>query len=260
LWRATDLPLSLPIFEGVVMIRYFLAATVVLALGACVRGEDLPAAQPKAPAAPELKTPKQQISYALGLDIGKDFARAGIEVEPAILARGIADVLLKRDPLLTPEQLQAAMQALNEQMQAARAKQEEAMKSVGEANKKAGEAFLAANAKKQGITTTASGLQYEVLKSGKGPSPKATDKVVAHYHGTLLDGKVFDSSVERKEPLEIPVNGVIEGWVEALQMMKVGDKWRLFIPSDLAYGPQGSPPVIGPNSALIFEVELLEIK
>lgn len=242
------------------MIRSFLAATVVLALAAGARGEDVPAAGPKAPAAPKMETKKQQISYALGLDIGKDFARAGIDIDPEILARGIADVLLKRDPLLTPEQLQAAMQALNEQMQSARTKQIEEMKAAGEANKKAGEAFLAANAKKKGITTTDSGLQYEVLKSGKGASPKATDKVVAHYHGTLLDGKVFDSSVERKEPLEIPVNGVIEGWVEALQLMKVGDKWRLYVPSDLAYGAQGSPPVIGPNSALIFEVELLEIK
>lgn len=243
------------------MIRSLLAATFVLALAAGARGEDLPAVAPKAPPAPELKTPKQQISYALGLDIGKDFARAGIDVEPEVLARGIADVLLKRDPLLTAEQLQAAMQALNEQMQAARAKQVEEMKAVGETNKKAGDAFLATNAKKKGITTTKSGLQYEVITKGKGTvSPKATDKVVAHYHGTLLDGKVFDSSVERKEPLEIPVGGVIEGWVEALQLMKVGDKWRLFIPSELAYGPQGSPPVIGPNSALIFEVELLEIK
>jgi FKBP-type peptidyl-prolyl cis-trans isomerase FklB len=242
------------------MIRSLLAATMVLALAAGARGEDLPAAAPEAPAAPELKTPKQQISYALGLDIGKDFARAGIDIEPEILGRGIADVLLKRDLLLTPEQVQAAMQALNEQMQSVRTKQIEEMKAVGEANKKAGEAFLAANAKKKNIKTTDSGLQYEVLKTGKGPSPKATDKVVAHYHGTLLDGKVFDSSVDRKEPLEIPVEGVIQGWVEALQLMKVGDKWRLFVPSNLAYGPNGSPPVIGPNSALIFEVELLEIK
>ena len=242
------------------MIRSFLFAMMVLALAAGARGEDLPKVAPKAPSAPELKSTKQQISYALGLDIGRDFARAGIDVDPEILARGIADVLLKRDPLLSPEQMQAAMQALNEQMQAARAKQIEEMKAVGDTNKKAGEAFLAANSKKKGITTTASGLQYEVLKSGKGASPKATDTVVAHYHGTLLDGKVFDSSVERNEPLEIPVGGVIEGWVEALQLMKPGDKWRLYIPSDLAYGPQGSPPVIGPNSALIFEVELLEIK
>lgn len=240
------------------MIRPLLAVTLVLAFTAGLHGqEDLPNA---APASPALKTTKQQISYALGLDIGRDFARAGIDVEPELLARGIADVLLKRDPLLNDEQLQAAMKALNDQMQAARAKQVEAMKAVADQNKKAGEAFLAANAKKDGIKTTDSGLQYQVLKSGKGPSPKESDTVVAHYHGTLLDGKVFDSSEQRGEPLEIPVGGVIEGWVEALQMMKVGDRWRLFIPSDLAYGPQGSPPVIGPNAALIFEVELLEIK
>jgi FKBP-type peptidyl-prolyl cis-trans isomerase FklB len=246
------------------MIRPLLAATMVLALAAGARGEDLPAAAPEAPAAPELKTPKQQISYSIGTDIGKDVQRnlegAGIEIDPELLVRGIADMLLKRDPLMTAEQMKAAMQTLNEQMQASRTKQIEELKAAGEANKKAGEAFLATNAKKKGITTTKSGLQYEVMKSGKGPSPKATDKVVAHYHGTLLDGKVFDSSVERKEPLEIPVDGVIAGWVEALQLMKVGDKWRLFIPSELAYGASGSPPVIGPNSALIFEVELLEIK
>jgi FKBP-type peptidyl-prolyl cis-trans isomerase FklB len=246
------------------MIRPLLAATMVLALAAGARGEDLPTLVPKAPPAPELKTPKQQISYAIGTDIGKDVERnlvgARIDIEPEVLVRGIADVLLKRDPLMTAEEMKTAMQALNEQMQAARTKQVEELKAAGEANKKAGEAFLAANAKKKGITTTESGLQYEVLKAGKGPSPKATDKVVAHYHGTLLDGKVFDSSVERKEPLEIPVGDVIAGWVEALQLMKVGDKWRLFVPANLAYGPNGSPPVIGPNSALIFEVELLEIK
>ena len=179
------------------MIRPLLAATMVLALAAGARGEDLPAAAPEAPAAPELKTPKQQISYAIGTDIGKDVQRnlvgAAIDIEPEVLVRGIADVLLKRDPLLTAEQMKTAMQSLTEQMQAARTKQVEELKAAGEANKKAGEAFLAANAKKKNIKTTDSGLQYEVLKSGKGASPKASDTVVAHYHGTLLDGKVFDS-------------------------------------------------------------------
>ncbi len=128
----------------------------------------------------------------------------------------------------------------------------------GEAAKKAGEDFLAANAKKPGVKVLPSGLQYKVLKSGNGPSPKATDTVKTHYHGTFINGKVFDSSVERGEPVEFPVNGVIKGWTEALQLMKVGDKWQLFIPSDLAYGPDGQGP-IPPNSVLVFDVELLGI-
>jgi FKBP-type peptidyl-prolyl cis-trans isomerase FklB len=124
----------------------------------------------------------------------------------------------------------------------------------------AGEAFLAENAKKEGVKTTASGLQYKVIKSGTGESPKSTDTVKVHYHGTLIDGTVFDSSVQRGEPISFPVTGVIPGWVEALQLMKVGDKWQLFIPARLAYGERSPSPVIGPNSTLIFEVELLSIE
>jgi FKBP-type peptidyl-prolyl cis-trans isomerase FklB len=123
-----------------------------------------------------------------------------------------------------------------------------------------GEIFLAENAKKEGVKTTASGLQYKVIKSGAGESPKPTDTVKVHYHGTLIDGTVFDSSVQRGEPISFPVGGVIPGWVEALQLMKVGDKWQLFIPSRLAYGAQSPSPLIGPNSTLIFEVELLGIE
>jgi FKBP-type peptidyl-prolyl cis-trans isomerase len=133
-------------------------------------------------------------------------------------------------------------------------------KSAGDKNKKEGEAYLAANAKKPGVKTTESGLQYKVLKAGDGATPKKTDTVRVHYHGTLTDGTVFDSSVERKQPAEFPVNRVIPGWTEALQLMKVGDKWQVTIPSDLAYGEQGTPGgPIGPNSVLVFEVELLDI-
>lgn len=124
----------------------------------------------------------------------------------------------------------------------------------------AGQAFLAKNAQREGVTTTASGLQYEVLASGEGASPKATDQVRAHYHGTLIDGTVFDSSVDRGEPFETGVNSVIAGWQEALQLMKVGDKWKLVVPPELAYGERGSPPAIGPNETLVFEVELLSIE
>ena len=140
-----------------------------------------------------------------------------------------------------------------------RAKAEEKQKATAEKNLKAGEAFIAANAKKEGVKTTASGLQYKVIKTGTGASPKLTDTVKVHYHGTLIDGTVFDSSVQRGEPVTFPVNGVIPGWTEALQLMKVGDKWQLVIPAKLAYGEDGSGP-IGPNSVLIFEVELLDIE
>jgi len=126
-------------------------------------------------------------------------------------------------------------------------------------NVEAGLQFMEANGKKDGITTLPSGMQYEVMKAGSGAKPKATDKVTTHYHGTLVDGTVFDSSVERGQPASFPVNGVIQGWVEALQLMETGSKWRLFIPPNLAYGEQGSPPVIGPNATLIFEVELISI-
>ena len=129
-----------------------------------------------------------------------------------------------------------------------------------EANSEAGKAFLAENAKREEVTTTASGLQYEVLLEGEGDSPKATDEVTVHYHGTLIDGSVFDSSVERGQPATFPVNGVIPGWIEALQLMKPGAKYKLFIPSDLAYGERGAGQMIGPNSTLIFEVELISIK
>jgi FKBP-type peptidyl-prolyl cis-trans isomerase FklB len=133
--------------------------------------------------------------------------------------------------------------------------------TTGTATKRdAGEAFLAENAKKEGVKTTASGLQYKVIKSGTGESPKPTDTVKVHYHGTLIDGTVFDSSVQRGEPISFPVTGVIPGWVEALQLMKVGDKWQLFIPAKLAYGARSPSPLIGPNSTLIFEVELLGIE
>ncbi|MFM2190432.1 MAG: hypothetical protein RL491_818, partial [Bacteroidota bacterium] len=138
-------------------------------------------------------------------------------------------------------------------------KQEESGKKLKE-NKDKGTAFLSENGKKSGVKTLPSGLQYSIIKEGKGPKPKETDMVKTHYHGTLIDGTVFDSSVERKEPATFPVNGVIKGWVEALQLMPVGSKWKLFIPSDLAYGDAGSPPTIGPGETLVFEVELLSIE
>jgi FKBP-type peptidyl-prolyl cis-trans isomerase FklB len=214
-------------------------------------------AQPAAQAPPS--TIQEQTSYVIGLNIGGDLKQQGIDINVNMLARGIADALGGKKPALSDQQIKAAFAELQKIMAA---KREEAMAKAqqqGTVNQQQGVAFLAANKAKPGVKTLPSGLQYKVLKSGNGPSPKATDKVRTHYHGTLIDGTVFDSSVERGEPAEFPVGGVIRGWTEALQLMKVGDKWQLFIPSELAYGARGAGGVIGPNSTLVFEIELLEI-
>lgn len=203
-----------------------------------------------------LKTVTERGSYALGYNIGRNFQRQGIELEMKLVAKGMADALSKQKPLLSEDEIQTAMQEFQQELQA---KAAEKAKVMAVENKKEGAAFLAENKKKKGVTTTKSGLQYEVLKEGDGPKPKLSDNVTAHYHGTLLDGTVFDSSVERKMPLSIEVGGVIEGWKEALQLMSVGSKWKLYVPSELAYGERGSPGGIGPNATLVFEVELISI-
>ena len=209
-----------------------------------------PAASPAGDQNP--KTLKDQASYGIGFNIGNSLKQDELDVNPALIARGLIDALTGAKPALTEEQIQKALeefQKIVEQQTAQRA---------GKASQE-GEAFLADNAKKEGVVTLPSGLQYKVLKKGGGPSPKETDTVRTHYHGTLINGKVFDRSVERGKPAEFPVNRVIPGWTEALQLMKVGDKWQLFIPSKLAYGKRGSPGGIAPDTALIFEVELLDI-
>ncbi len=209
-----------------------------------------PAQRPAAPTAPQ--SVKDQASYGIGIRIGSNLKAQQLDVTPAMVARGILDALTGTKPALNEEQITAALQEFERLSQAR-------MQKGAEDNLAAGKAFLAANAKKPGVKTLPSGLQYKVLKPGTGANPKATDTVRTHYHGTLLDGKVFDSSVQRNEPAQFPLNGVIRGWTEALQLMKVGGKWQLFIPADLAYGPQGRPPVIPGNATLIFEVELLDI-
>lgn len=192
----------------------------------------------------------KKISYALGLSIANNFRATGIDsLEISEFTKGIEDVLSEKKPDMSYEE---AQQVLNEYFSSL---QEERMNL----NLKAGEEFLAINKEKSGVTTLESGLQYEVLKQGNGRKPSATDQVKCHYHGTLIDGTVFDSSVERGEPAVFGVNQVIQGWVEALQLMPEGSKWRLFIPSQLAYGAQGAGQTIQPNSTLIFDVELLEI-
>jgi FKBP-type peptidyl-prolyl cis-trans isomerase FklB len=210
-----------------------------------------------------LKTDKDKESYAIGLNIGKSIHRDGVDVDPNILLRGMKDALGDGKTLLSDDEAKAVMTSLQTRLRKQQAEKAqlaaEAAKKVGEANKSAGDAFLAENKTKEGVVTLPSGLQYKILTEGTGPKPTATDTVVCNYKGTLLDNTEFDSSYSRKEPLTIPVGGVIKGWTEALQLMPVGSKWQLFIPSDLAYGPQAKGP-IGPNSTLIFEVELLSIQ
>jgi FKBP-type peptidyl-prolyl cis-trans isomerase FklB len=207
----------------------------------------------------ELKTVKQKVNYGVGLQIGRSLARDGIEIDSAALVRGIIDAVNGTDAALTPAQIQAAFGEW--QKQAAERRKLKGAKSLEEGKK-----FLAANAKKKGVVVLKSGLQYEVIRSGKGATPTATDTVTTHYQGKLISGKIFDGSYKTKEPtkddepISFPVGGVIAGWTEALKLMKVGDKWRLFIPSELAYAERGAGSDIGPNSVLVFEIELLGIK
>lgn len=205
----------------------------------------------------DLKNPQQRSSYSIGADIGGNLKRQGLEVDGKAMAAGLIDALAGKTQL-TDAEIKETLTAFRTQMME---KMQARQKEAGDKNIKDGEAFLAANAKKEGVKTTASGLQYKVLKSGAGKvSPKATDTVKVHYHGTLIDGTVFDSSVDRGEPISFPLNGVIPGWTEGLQLMKEGDKFQFVIPSKLAYAEQGAGGKIGPNSTLVFEVELLAIE
>jgi FKBP-type peptidyl-prolyl cis-trans isomerase FklB len=205
---------------------------------------------------PDLTNPKQKTSYAVGVNIGSSLKAQELDVDVKALTAGISDALADK-PALTQQEVREVLMKLQQDMMAQR---DAKNKAEGEKNLKAGDEFLAANAKKDGVKTTASGLQYKVIKSGTGETPKLTDTVKVHYHGTLIDGTVFDSSVQRGEPITFPVSGVIPGWTEALQLMKVGDKWQLFIPTKLAYGERSPTPKIPSDSVLIFEVELLGIE
>jgi FKBP-type peptidyl-prolyl cis-trans isomerase len=211
----------------------------------------------KAPAPLTLTTPKAKASYAIGMNIGKGMHRQSVDVDPAILVRGLRDGLAGGKTLMTDEEAQAALVALQTEMNK---KQEEVAKAQGEVNKKQGAAFLAENKTKEGVVTLPSGLQYKILQAGTGPKPTASDTVVCNYRGTLLDGKEFDSSYKRGQPATFPLGQVIKGWTEALQLMPVGSKWQLFLPPDLAYGERSAGPDITPYSTLIFEVELVSIK
>jgi len=205
----------------------------------------------------QLKDQKDKASYSIGHDIGSTFKKQNVELNLDVMIAGMKDALAGKEPILTKEERDKTLEAFQKEMME---KQAALSKVAADKNLADGEKFLAENKKKEGVKTTASGLQYKVLKEGTGPSPKETDTVVTNYKGTLLDGTEFDSSYKRNEPATFPVNRVIKGWTEALQLMKVGSKYQLFIPSSLAYAERGAGREIGPNSTLIFEVELLSIK
>ena len=226
----------------------FALGGLALALAACSKE-----AKPATVQGPAFKTPEEKVSYGIGYNMGKGLAKQkGFTVDLTSLRAGIDDGLADVKTRLPEADIQTAFTAVQQKVAAANA-------AEGEKQLAAGQAFLETNRKRAGVTATASGLQYEALKRGFGPKPKPTDTVEVHYQGTLIDGTVFDSSIQRGQPATFQVGGVIPGWVEALQLMSVGDKWKLTVPASLAYGARGTPN-IPPNSVLIFEVELLGIK
>ena len=233
-----------------------ITALTILALAGCNKKAPEPqVVQSPAPAGATvaIQSDDQKVSYGIGHNMGSSIARdSSLKIDQAALMAGISDGIAKAKPRVPDAEIEAAFTTLRQKIVAAQA-------AAGEKQLAIGKEYLEKNKAKPGVKVTASGLQYEVLKSGSGPKPKTTDTVKVHYHGTLIDGTVFDSSVQRNEPIEFPVTGVIQGWVEALQLMSVGDKWKLTIPADIAYGPRGKGD-IPPNAVLIFEVELLAIK
>ncbi|KIC93067.1 FKBP-type peptidyl-prolyl cis-trans isomerase [Flavihumibacter solisilvae] len=232
----------------------FLAATTGNAqVKAAAKPAVKPAAKPAAKqtgTAPALKNTIDSVSYAVGMSLATFYREQGItNINTALVSRALNDAMKGKKTLLTEEQMNMSITNYLQQLK----------KEKAAAARQAGEAFLAANKTKPGVVTLPSGLQYLIVKEGSGPTPKLTDKVKCHYHGTLIDGTIFDSSVDRGQPIDFPVNGVIKGWIEALQLMPVGSKWKLFIPADLAYGDQQAGAHITPGSTLVFDVELLEI-
>jgi FKBP-type peptidyl-prolyl cis-trans isomerase FklB len=204
-----------------------------------------------------LKDQKDKVSYSIGVNIGNNLKRQSIDVNPDALIQGIKDVLSGSKALMTEKEVNDTLKTFQQEM---KAKQTEHLKELGEKNKKEGDAFLAENKKKEGVITLPSGLQYKVIKEGTGETPKITDTVTVNYRGTLINGTEFDSSYKRGQPTTFPVNGIIAGWTEALQLMKVGSEWQLFIPPNLAYGERALGRDIGPNATLIFDIELLAVK
>ena len=204
-----------------------------------------------------LKEQKDKVSYSIGMNIGNSMKRGPIDVNPDLIAQGIKDVFTGAKTLLTPAEMAEVLTALQQDMVV---KQAEARKALAEKNLKEGEQFLAENAKKEGVVTQPSGLQYKVITDGTGKKAKSTDTVIVNYRGTMIDGTEFDSSYKRNEPATFLLENMMPGFTEGVSLMKAGSKWQLFIPSKLAYGEEGADDVIGPNATLIFEVELLDAK
>jgi len=232
---------------------FTLIAALILCLPSLTPAAEKEKPKPE-PGAGELKTLTEKFSYGLGLDVGTSLKKARVEIDIPALMRGVQDALKGKTPLLTPEQMAEVFKQMQDEQ--IRKREELAAK-----NKTEGEAFLAKNKKKKGMVTTASGLQYVVLRQGDGPMPKATDRVRVHYRGTLIDGSEFDSSYKRGRPEIMPVAGrMLTGWTEALQLMKVGSIYRFFVPSELGYGEGGAGQEIGPSVVLIFDIRLLKIE
>ncbi len=239
-------------------------STLTLVCATLVAAAQLPAQNDSAKEPAATNAPMDKVSYFIGSQIGtniaNNFKQQGVEVELDSFLQAMRDKFEGKPSKYTQEELEAAMKAFETVMQAKQAEMEKAQMAKAGEVKAAGAKFLAENGKREGVVTTASGLQYEVLKKSDGAKPAATDRVNVHYHGTLLSGKVFDSSVERGQPITFGVQEVIKGWTEALQLMTVGSKYKLFIPSELAYGDNGAGADIGPGETLVFEVELLGIE
>jgi FKBP-type peptidyl-prolyl cis-trans isomerase FklB len=222
------------------------------------------AAQAAAPTGTPLKSHMEELSYAIGANLGNSLRGESVTVDPNLLLQGLKDGLAGKPVLLSPHEVNVIVNAFQGELRAKKIKEEAqklvASEELADKNKKAGEAFLRENKTKAGITTLESGLQYKILKAGDGRRPAANDTVACAYQGRFVDGTEFDSSVKNHKPAIFPLPQIIRGWSQALQLMPVGSKWELFVPSDLAYGSRGMPPVIGPNATLIFEVELLSIQ
>jgi FKBP-type peptidyl-prolyl cis-trans isomerase len=248
---------------GILMVGNLMAQQTPAATTKTAPAKTSTAAKPSAataakkPAPLTLTTQKDKVSYAIGMNIGESMKKDSLDINTDILARGMKDAMSGAKPLLTDEQAKQVMTELRTEVTQRKAMQ---AKQISDANKQAGQQFLAANKSKPGVVALPSGLQYKIVKEGTGPKPTATDTVVCNYRGTLINGTEFDSSYKGGQPATFPVDKVIKGWTEVLQLMPVGSKWEVYVPSDMAYGERSPGPEIGPNSMLIFEIDLLSIR